>query len=265
MKGKKKSSLLDKSLVLAGLPFWGYSIAYVFEVGYLSFFNLPNYLIRLSIENVIVTTFILTLLISVYSFLIAEYIIFPIVLPGILNKQNPIDYSFRIIIAIYFIIYLPFLALSTNSDITQFITSSIFILITLLVYYFLFPIFLYKNKKISYQNKVAELTKEDNRIITFMDFLLSQQALKYTLGLLLIIVSLMLSFAIGKKYASIKSDFLIFTKDHKDFAIVQMYQNDKIGVEIDVKNKKIKKSFLILNNNSDNVFVLKSVGVLKSE
>lgn len=47
---------IEKGFLLATLPFAGYITAYAYEGGYLSFFGIPSFLIRLGLEEIIVAT-----------------------------------------------------------------------------------------------------------------------------------------------------------------------------------------------------------------
>lgn len=260
MKTKIKATIFDWSIILAVIPFLGYSMAYVYEAGYLSFFNLPFFIISLSIENVILTTFLLFAVIFGYLSIVSEFVLFPIVFPGITQKENPLRYSFCMVLSVYFLMFLPAYLLSIKNSIGDIVILSIGTIASLSIYYFLFPLLLYKKKKVSYHEKVAKMTEYDDRIITFMDLLLSKYLFKYTVTFITIVFCLIISYGVGQKRASLQDEYFIVKKNNRSYALVQMYRGNIIAVELYLKNKEIGNTFIVADNSSN--FTLQKTGSL---
>ena len=88
------------------LPFWGYLMAYAYEYGYCNELKIPLQFITIKIENILLTTLVLILLITyiIYNFQLMSNFVFSILKGNSLQVFLVINITLFIILVYFQII-----------------------------------------------------------------------------------------------------------------------------------------------------------------
>ena len=142
---------VEKGLFLAVLPFAGYFTAYSYEKGYLSFFGIPSFLIRLGLEEVIVATSV------VIAGLFSLYLIFAILYPfrNLLIKTAK-GFAFLKSI-IFFLVFFPSIFTFSTFSLLDKLVISLITFLFILFYQFGFPFLFYQGS--SLEEKIIKAYK----------------------------------------------------------------------------------------------------------
>lgn len=244
-----------KGVFLAILPFVGYLTAYNYEKGYLSFFNIPSFLIRLGPEEIIVATSVLILgLFTLYPFLA---IIYPF--RNLMGKSvKGRDLKIAIIL---FLFLSPIIFIFSNSSLSDKLIISLAIFLLLLFYKFGFPLLFFKGD--SLDEKIVKAEKTEKKVGQIEDFIFSRPRLKtFYIVLLTIMFISLLAYSAGARDASNQREYLLFS-DKDTYIIARTYTDKRIAVKIDAKSRFIKDNIRIISPADTLDLRLKTVGPLE--
>ncbi len=248
---------LDKgiiiTLLISALTFIGYYNAYAFEHGFLRFFNIPREFISVTLEEIIKISVV------IINFAIVIYFALTHLVSTFANiKSKPLDATFSIIILLFF-----------GSSIIDSLTNSkyfiIFIVATLLglVIIGLLTLLIYVIiKLISFVlNKVDKREKKN----LYGNSKITQQLVSYFYNPIFFILFSWILFTwitgytfelFGYLDAMSNRQYMTFTMENEEYAILRSYPNKMLAVHIDSKTHKFTNKYRVMTN-SDN-YILKS-------
>lgn len=248
---------VEKGLLLAILPFVGYITAYNYEKGYLSFFGVPSFLIRLGLEEIIVATSVLVLgLFALYPFLA---IIYPF--RNLMGKSVG-GRTLKITI-ILFLFLSPIIFIFNSSSLLDKLVTSLVIFLILLFYEFGFPYLFYKGS--SLDEKIVKAEKTHKEVGQIEDFIFSRPQLN-TLCILfftIMFISFLADLA-GVRDANNQKDYLLFS-DNGTYAVIRTYADKKVAVEINSESKYIENNIRIISINDNLELRVEDIGPLKKD
>lgn len=248
---------IEKSLFLAILPFAGYITAYNYEKGYLSFFGIPSFLIRLGLEEVIVAT-------SVVAFgLFNLYLLLTCLYPfrNLLGK-NAKGRTFLISIPLFLFLF-PFIFIFSSNSLLDKLIISLFIFFSILLWQFGFPFLFCQGS--SLEEKIIKAEKADREVWKIEDFIFRKPQLRtlYIVFLALFGISI-LAHSAGVRDATEQKSYLLFS-DSVTYALIKTYPDKKIAIEINKESKHIENNIRIIPTDDNLELNIESIGPLKKE
>ncbi len=254
----KKTKISDATLVLF-LTAYSYFVSYLYFAGKYRYFNLPIYLIEVTLENIIFSIF------SIASFILAIYIIL-----NLFTKMIPNDLDIRIVelikkhivINLYYITIIILSSPFSNIkiDVKSFLLVGIgmFMVVAL---DFIIPLFTQKNIK-GYQNKLIAEIEKNKKNYTVDEYkhslnnLVSKHAPLIPTLIILMFLSALLSYSLGIYYAYNQEDFTVI--DDR-MVVLGIYEKNFIVKTIDLKENSLSENFSIISNKDSYNFTKKQM------
>lgn len=249
---------VEKGFLLAILPFAGYIIAYSYEKGYLSFFRVPSFLIRLGLEEVIVATSVVIAGLSIF------YLILMILYPFRKHiSKSAKGFTFLKSIVL-FLILSPFISTFSSDSLLDKLIVSYIIFLFILLWQFGFPLLFYKGS--SLEEKIIRADKEKDEVGQIEDFIFSRPQLKtiYIIFLTIAYISL-LAYKAGVNDASSQKDYLSFSDNTNTYIVVRTYVDKKIAIEISGESKHIENNMRVIFDDANLELNIENIGPLKKE
>lgn len=245
MNDSEKISLLDKSIMIAIFPALGYFLIYLYEVGYLTVFNIPVEFININMSN------FLNMIPNILFRIINVILIWTIIenLIHIKDLENPIIFRMYEIFKICFCLFsLSFFYYDPIPMRISIVKATIMIYVAI----FLWPL-IAKYKTKGYRDKFLEQINESNE--TYSKTLKWYHTKK--IGLINIKMIIYFIFISSGIFLSGTTEAMIRTDYYKvnDNIVIRIYNDVIICCEYDSKSKKIDdSSFKVLQkDNIDNL------------
>lgn len=235
-----KQIINSEGLLLAAIPFVGTYLTFLFEYGYLSYYDVPISIVQIDFTRIVSASSAIVFSL-VYIFVAFMFITIIIRSDNIYRKilLSPFVSAFLVGILAYLIPY------STN---LWWLCGVIFLghlSIELIAPFFR------KDKTISYVQALTKQVEDENKTTEKSPTTLKDRfALLLTLSF---IVSL-----IGLHFASEKDSYWVIDT-HPDMIVVEIYGNTIILKEYDAKTKIIGSKLLLLNRDSDKEIYMNKV------
>lgn len=254
-----KNNKIPEAILVLFLTAYSYFISYLYSAGQYSYFNLPIFLVEVTLENIIISIF------SIISFIWGIYIIlnvFTAMIPNDLNIQIVKLIKKHMFLSFYYIVVI--ILLSPFGNIKPDKRSLLFLgipMLTLVVLDFIKPIFSQKDIK-GYQNKlIAEIEKNmqngtdyeykhsiSNLVTKNVPFILPLIFLGF--------LSASLAFSLGSYSAHKQEEFTVI--DNK-MIVLGSYEKRFIVKTIDPKENSLSKDFSIISNQDNYNFSTKQI------
>jgi len=253
-----KSSDINEGILVTSLPFIGYLTAYFFEKSYLSYYGIPSYLIKLSLDQIIASTSVIAI-----GLLITYYTFFSIVAPLFYSLRENVIMKKLLPIILGFGGSLPFIITFSNATLLVKMLQSLVMFLILTFFNLGLMYVLVKDKALEQKTINTKINKTMRWRI--MNNLFSKPKLRTFLQLFLItICAATLANLAGTKEASSQSDYLVFNTN-STYAVLRSYGEKLVSIRINLDSKTMGNEILILSNNKDLELKLESVGPLKKQ
>jgi len=239
---------LSEGILLFCIPIIAYIYAYLFELGYANYFNIPSELINIDIlpntpilAGILFMVFILLFMLSNLFY-------------GIMKSKSAVVRIIYNNLVLFFVISTMFLSYNTNPYSWIFL-----ILFTLLVIYE--EIYKY-NLKYKSNTEIDEFNDRE-----LLDKLINKIGRdKYTL-LLIIVWGMIISYGIGSHYPLYKKEFLTLNMPDKKLIVIRKYSDKLICAEKNDSKNTINPNYIVLDYQGDinTIFNVENTGHLSIE
>lgn len=260
MEKHKSRDKISDAILIGFFTAYSYLISYQYQRGFYSHFNLPTFLIEISLTN------ILTYIISIFGFFFIIYVFINGLTASIPNDVN--HYIVKIIKRYIFIFTfwtLFFIIYNVNNIISLYLCLGVTLL--MIIVDFVKPLFSQKKIK-GYANKIIaeneKIEKNDENLEyknSINSFMFKHFPLIPNL-LFIIFITSTISFQLGNLNAINQE---VFTIINEDIVILGTYNNNFIVSEVNVQSKTLKPYFHLISNQEDYKYTRKSIGCLKLE
>ena len=251
----KKYLKLDKTFLIAAIPFLTYSVNYAFEYAYLRTYNVSPQFINISL-NTLLSTCLYLLVFSFFSYFLISYLymIYPhefLISVHFFKKMHK-----NTLLIFSFLLF--FLTLSAG------FLGSMFVFLSLLLVTFVIPIFTFIKIK-GYKNKLITQIKENNNPHTARFSQIIINNIGMTNYLLISAYLLIVSGALlmGQGQAVNKSTYLVSLKKPY-IAVIRIYNDKAITETYNPKTKIINQEIKVYNTSDLPFLELKSLKLMRN-
>lgn len=254
---------LFKGLVFA-IPFIGYFLAFRYEEGFCSVFQIPSSLISLSLINIFIGIGALV------GILFLLYGVVDLIIRFLPKRENPIFDSLRVLLP-GFLLLIVYLVLFG-----KFWQEWVWILSTFLFLCFLefiFPLFTFPKEKTYFEKLKAQqrsdtkeaaqqLRKMEGVLLLGIPWRVIYKIFLLSLGLLYLSL---FSYAVGRSIALKQKEFLVFY-DSQPMVILRIYDDTIISAPFNKTTKEVEKKFIVYKVGEEPRFIfnLEKIGPLRS-
>lgn len=256
---------LSETLILATIPFASYAIVFFYEWGYFSVFKIPIEFITFDLSRIFLA------LLSIVGFGAGVYYFSELIVNVFSSQPEPIrriinKHAYRFV----FVIVLSFF--TSSVDWKTFVLLSIFLIIFLPGYDFLFPLISQRKVK-GYIAKLAAQDKQQNEYdakqedeLTMIPLIKAAALLgrKFFFGLFVFICALFLTYQLGEGEARTQIEFQVINTN-PERVVLWIYNDYALCASFDRITKEVGLNFIIINVGEDpNIeYSLEEVGPLK--
>ncbi len=265
---------LSQTLSIISIPVLGYIAAFCYLTGKYTFLNLPVNFVEINTESAIFSS--LLVLFAIVSLIVVFFLLKKSPNKKEDEKFKPVTKKgliFTFVAVLVLFIILTYLILSISSFPTSLTMALIiFSFISLIIYIFVMPLFLYPSEKnyLSkynlYSEKIfkADLAKKEKKEGMNIDlsFLTNFLRVNYNFYLVFIIIWILLSYGIGYFDAQSQTKFSICTINGERYIIVGKYSGDLLLVNVDMKNKVTLNKILLKPMNETLTIQQEDIGKL---
>lgn len=243
------------------ITLYGYIVAYTYEVGYLSYFNLPPFLVRIGIESIVRSS-----LITTYVILTAyvSFKIFVFFFSSLYSSKRKTHHTRESIYlsAILLILNIPFVVAIAQNNLDIAIFSGLILFTYFLIFIFLsiFVENLLPNniKAIYLMGKSLDFLKFEKKIFS------KTQIVIVFLLIVLILYSTVLSKLLGRRDAFNEGEFLTFSSDEETYIIVRKYEDRLIAVNINKENNMLNNKYMLISSGIELRGETKTIGPIRN-
>ena len=243
------------------ITLYGYIVAYAYEVGYLSYFDLPDFLVRIGIESIVRSSVITTYVILTIYVSLKIFVFFFSSLSSSERETNHTRESIYLS-AIILILNIPFVVAIAQNTLDIAIFSGLILFAYFLIFIFLsiFVENLSPNniKAIYVMGKSLDFFKFEKKI-----FSKTQIVIVFFL-IILILYSVVLSKLLGRSGASRESEFLTFSSNEETYIIVRKYEDRFIAVNINKENRTLNNKYMLIASGIELRGETKTIGPIRN-
>lgn len=253
----KINILTEGSVLVAVITVSAYLLVYCFELGYTKYFNIPSFLIEISLINIFITG---GSLLFVYFLIFEIYNIFLMLIPTISNYVCR-----RILLA-----NVPLLLILLGSFISYgklYREQIILILLILFVNIFIygFPLITQRKikgyaKKLKAQDELEDKIDMENPTLSNKIIKLLPKEMIYFIFVLYVLT--MIAYDNGKANAIKQSEFLVI-KSNPEMVVLKKYNDSLITAKFNREDKTLSTKFNIINIAKNDEFELEKIGPLQ--
>ncbi|HKK45796.1 MAG TPA: hypothetical protein VJ964_09755 [Balneolaceae bacterium] len=243
---------LTEGLLIAGVPAVGYWLAFLYQLGYCTYFNIPTSLIEISLLNVLIAIIGLVGFLAIIN-LYGEPFFWlykglpEVIRPAIVKIGAPL-------------IFMCGYAYVTRLSGKPFYVAISIVVIPLLFVEFILPLFTQRKTK-GYLAKLKAQKKIDYEYDTMMDTLAKNAGKeRFLLFILLFAISFITFFAGGYK-AKTKTEFIVLTQPVKSI-VLKSYDNNFVTAKFDRDSNTVTAKYTLVPIDKSN-FEMDEIGPLK--
>lgn len=255
-----KKYKISSTIIVTFFTAYSYFISYQYQNGYYKYFNLPSFLIEISLKNIMTSFF------SLFSFIFITYIVINGLTASIFNDTNvyivKLIKKYIYISLIYFLLY----TFGYKEETKEAVIGIVIGIVTLnIIVDFIKPIFTqkhvrgYKNKIINENKKIEKSDDAYEYKNSINHFLFKRMPLLPNL-LLFLFITIIISYGLGNYEARNQK---IFTIINNDKIILGNYNDCFIVKNIDYKEDALEPHFYLITNKENYKYTNKKIDYLE--
>lgn len=223
-------------LLLTALPAYGYLAAYSYEKGYLRSYGIPEFLITLNIENILLAT---VTLLSIFFLALGGIEFFHLALQDLRSKGSilfKIPSLLLVPLIILALLYIIFPEYFRSRNDAMLVSLIVFILT-------FFALVSLRNNYPKISSKI-HAQKEINKSV--VDVLMAKKFMPPILIMAIAaIVIAMISETLGVSTAKRQETYIAFSQGDKEYALLRTNAGQALAVEINKKQNKLTNSYML--------------------
>ncbi|MDT0602187.1 hypothetical protein [Thalassotalea castellviae] len=249
----KNFKLFSESIILAAIPALGYWVAFVYELGYFNYFELPRSFIEIALNSVLLNS------LSVVSGLFFFFIVFDFIRRAMSGVTEALRY---ILYRLLFVCFLVFgFGLIFDKPIEQ-IQVLLFIVATPIIFKdILWPLWSHRHIK-GFGNKIAAARKQDLEFDSVTDKLVEKAGIAPFLIVIFIYLFSIFSYLAGG-YQANKQEHFLTSKERPSFILVRKYNDKWLSLKVDVVSQEFHETYELIPSDKISVFSNTNIGKLK--
>jgi hypothetical protein len=250
---KQNIKIFTESVILAAIPALGYWVAFVYELGYFNYFDLPRDFIEITLNLILLNS------LSVVSGLVLFIIVFDFIQRSMLGVTEALKYTLYKLLFIYFIAFGFGLVFDkTNNEI---LVLLLILAGPIILKEILWPLWSYRHIQ-GFGNKVAAAKKKDFEFDSLTDKIAEKTgATQFTLLIFIYLTSIFAYLAGG--YQANKQEYFLTSEANPNYVLIRQYANNWLALKIDVETHEFHKTYELIPTDKISKFSSTNIGKLK--
>lgn len=239
----KKINLPLLAAALPLLSFYGYLIAYTYEASYLAAYDIPSFLVQISLNTIFLATIYASVILAIGSVVIIKF------LPILNSFEKKLLLYPLMLFFIYAGIIIPAFAILFPDNLSLLLIIIIILFILIIFIEFLIPIIKSRTlKNIREQILADRLARNKNKPNTSITIKNEYYKLAFIIIAVLFITSALTSF-IANLQAQLNSQYYVFNNKGTSYALIRTYGEEKLAIKY--KDKKLISGELYIFRSND--------------
>ena len=251
---KKELRIFTESTMLAVIPALGYWVAFVYELGYFSYYELPSNFVEVALNSILINS--LSVVIGLGVFLIIIDFIRRI-MSGVAEALRSTIYK---LLFAYFLVFGFGLVFDRPHKEIQIL---ILVLVLPIIWReVLWPMWKYRHLN-GLGNKVAAAKAKDLEIDSFIDKITETTGAAPVLVLVFVHLLSVFSYLAGGYSANKQASFFI-SDEKPNFILIRKYEENWLTVKVDLENGLVLKTYELIPIDTIKTFSKRNIGRLKA-
>jgi hypothetical protein len=241
---RKELRIFTESTILAAIPALGYWVAFVFELGYFSYFELPDTFIEIALNSILLNS------LSVISGMGAFVIILDIIRRAMSGVTEALKFTLYKLLFVYFLVF--GFGLVFNRTLKDIQVLLLLLALPIIWKELLWPMWKYRHIK-GLGNKVAAAKAKDFEFDSAIDKVSEKVGAVPLLSLVFVYLISIFSYLAGGYSANKQTNFFM-SEEKPGFILVRKFEDNWLTVKVDLANGAILKSYELVPIESIKVF-----------
>jgi hypothetical protein len=250
---KQNLKILTEGVILATLPAMGYWVAFVYELGYFNYFDLPRNFVEISLNSILLNS------LSVVSGLALFIIVFDFIRSAMIGVTEALKYILYRLLFVYFIV-LGF-GLVFDRPINEIKIILLVSGLPLILGEIVWPLWAYRSVP-GLGNKIAAAKKKDFEFDSVIDILVKKTGATPFILLIFICLISTLSYLTGG-YQANKQEYFLTSEAIPSYILIKRYADTWLALKIDLETNEFYKTYKLIPANKISVFSSENIGKLK--
>lgn len=245
----------SESVVLASIPALGYWVAFVYELGYFKYFDLPRSLIEIALNAILLNS------LSIVSGLLFFAIVFDFIRRTVSGVTEKLKFTLYKLLFVYFLVF--GFGLVFDRPIHEIQILLLVLAVPIILKEILWPLWSHRHIE-GFGNKVAAAKKKDFEL----EFDSGTDKLAEKIGaapfsvLAFIYLISIFSYLAGG-YQANKQEYFLTSKEKPNFILVRKYTNNWLALKVDMDSREFHKTYELIPANKISEFSSTNIGKLK--
>ena len=251
---KKELRIFTESTMLAAIPALGYWVAFVYELGYFSYFELPSTFVEVALNSILLNS------LSVVTGLGAFLIILDFIRRTMSGVTEALKFTLYKLLFAYFLVYGFGLVFNRSHEEIQILL----LILTLPIIWneVLWPMWKYRHLK-GLGNKVTAAKAKDFEFDSAIDKIAEKTGAAPFLALVFVYLVSVFSYLAGGYSANKQTSFFIST-EKPDFVLIRKYEENWLTVKVDLDKGIVLKTYELVPIDTIKTFRKSTIGRLKA-
>lgn len=251
---KKELRIFTESTMLAAIPALGYWVAFVYELGYFSYFELPGTFVEVALNSILLNS------LSVVTGLGAFLIIIDFIRRIMSGVTEALKFTLYKLLFAYFLVYGFGLVFNRSHKEIQILL--LIIALPIIWREVLWPMWKYRHLN-GLGNKVTAARAKDFEFDSAIDKITDKTGATPFLLLAFIYLVSIFSYLAGGYTANKQTSFFI-SDEKPNFVLVRKYEENWLTVKVDLENGIVLKTYELIPIDTIKTFSKRNIGRLKA-
>jgi len=250
---KQNIKIFTESVVLAAIPALGYWVAFIYELGYFNYFDLPRGFIEIALNSILLNS------LSVVSGLVLFIMVFDFIRRAMSGVTEALKYTLYKLLFVYFLVF--GFGLVFDRSINEIQILLLILAAPIILKEILWPLWSHRHIQ-GFGNKVTAAKKTDFEFDSLTDKIAEKTGAILFLLLMFIYLISIFSYLAGG-YQANKQEYFLTSEAKPNYVLIRKYANNWLALKIDLETHEFHKTYELIPTDKISAFSSTNIGMLK--
>lgn len=252
---KQNLKIFTESVVLAAIPALGYWVAFVYELGYFNYFDLPRDFIEIALNSILLNS------LSVVSGLVLFIIVFDFIRRAMSGVTEALKFTLYKLLFVYFLVF--GFGLVFDRPINEIQILLLILAGPIIFKEILWPLWSYRDIQ-GFGNKISAAKKKDFEFDSATDKIVEKTGAAPFLVLIFLYLISIFSYLAGG-YQAKKQEYFLTSEAKPSYVLIRKYADSWLALKVDVTSHEFHKTYELIPAAKINAFSSTNIGALKAQ
>lgn len=251
---KHNFKIFTESVILAAIPAMGYWVAFVYELGYFNYFDLPRSFIEIALNSILLNS------LSVVSGLILFIIVFDFIRKAMSGVTEALKYTLYKLLLVYFLVF--GFGIVFDKPINEIRILLLILAGPIILKEILWPLWSHRHVP-GFGNKIVAAKKKDFEFDSVTDKIAEKTGANLFLLLMFIYLISIFSYLAGG-YQANKQEYFLTSEAKPNYVLIRKYADTWLALKIDLESNEFHKTYELVPTDKISAFSSTNIGKLKT-